>query len=493
MSSEEGTLGEGSRLTEGPSPLMAEFTFGAELDTYSNLWRWLSIADMAHVRELDEAGVFPSHVADSLLAGLHETHSSSPPKLEASLGDVYNNRDAFLRDRLGEVADWVHTGRARREATTLAWQLETRVAIERAVRRIAELVGTLVNLAEEHTQAVMSDFTYLQHAQPTTLAHYLLGFAYPLRRDIDRLNASLSLVNSSPAGSGSVNGTRFAIDRERIAADLEFDGVIVHTRDAMWAPDMAIDTAAATTSALVTIDRLSEELQVWASSEFGYFTPADRHTRTSVIMPQKKNPYGLAMIRGQCRQQLGDLVSVIATNLTVSGQPDNRVLSYGSVPKGLERLAGVAGLLAEHLSEGHFDTARMRHGASSGFTSSTEICDWLMEQASVSNRHAHRLVGLAVRRAIEHERDVLQVSDLMDAAAELELARPEIDAEVLAELQDPDSVLASRKGTGSAREVGRMIRDLRDSIDSLPDSRFEGFEGRYLASIRARVEERRAE
>lgn len=493
MTADQGSLGEGSRLTEGPSPLMAEFTFGFELDTYAGLWRWLSIADMAHARELGRAGVLPDGVESVLLPALFDAHHLDPPELDASIGDLYNNRDSFLRHHLGDVADWIHTGRARREATTLAWQLETRSQLERATAGVVALVRALVDVASAHVDTVMPDFTYLQHAQPTTLGHYLLGFAYPLSRDLDRLAGALSRVNRCPAGSGSVNGTRHGLDRTRMALDLEFDDAMVHTRDAMWAPDLAIEPSAIAMSAFVTIDRIAEELQVWATSEFGFFHTSDRHSRTSVVMPQKKNPYGLAMIRGLGRAQLGELVAVVATNLTVSGQPDNRILSYGVVPGSLHKLAGVSALLAEHLTDGEFDTSRMRDASGSGFTSATEICDWLTENHAMSNRHAHRLVGYAVRRAIDDERDLLSLEDLREASVELGLELPDIGEDQLADLQDPEVVLASRTGVGSAADVEAMVGELRSALDTVPSPRFGDFEERYLKSIRAEIMERRAE
>jgi argininosuccinate lyase len=245
-------------------------------------------------------------------------------------------------------------------------------------------------------------------------------------------------------------------------------------------------------SAMITVDRLSEELQLWTTAEFGYFEPADRHSRTSVIMPQKKNPYGLAMIRGHARDQVGHLISVITTNLTLTGQPDNRVRAYGEVPASLERLEGAAGLLAEHLELGEFDTVAMAKSAGIDFTTATEICDWMSFEHGVSNRDAHAVVGKAVRHAIERGSDSLTLEDIQQAAGELEVELPSIEPGLLDSLQDPMTTLEHRTGLGSVTDVERMIQELARQLDTLPSSRFADFEQRYLDSIVRAIDERNA-
>lgn len=287
-----------------------------------------------------------------------------------------------------------------------------------------------------------------------------------------------------------MNGSRIPIDREKLARDLWFDGLVTHTRDAMWAPDIALDPMWATMSAMVTIDRLAEELQIWSTAEFSYFEPADRHARTSVIMPQKKNPYGLAMIRGHARDEVGHLVSVITTNLTPTGQPDNRVKAYGQVPMSLRRLEGSAGLLAEHLEMGEFDTASMSRSAGKNFTTATEICDWMTLEHEVSNRDAHSVIGRAVREAIARGSEVLEVDDISLAARELGVELPRISADALASIQDPASTVRQRVGVGAVTDVSRMIADLSAELDNVPSARFSDFESGYLDSIAAIIEGR---
>lgn len=478
-----------TRLADTPSELMRSATFGYELSTYPNLWHWLSVADMAHVVALAEAGVIERAAARELLLGLLGSHDQPMPPLDPGKGDLYSNRHAWLRERLGDAADMIATGRARREATTIAWHLESRSRLEDAITSLKTLIERLLALAQEHRSSLMPDFTYLQHAHPTTLGHYLLTFAYPLRRDLERLASALQEMNRSPAGAGSVNGSRLPLDREQMARLLEFDGLMVHTRDAMWAPDVAFGVGSPVLSAFVTIDRLVEELQIWSTYEFGFFEPADAHARTSVIMPQKKNPYGLAMLRGRARDALGRFVSIVATNLTPTGQPDNRITAYGEVPGLLNDLATSALLLDEHLQDGEFDVDRMSRAAGRAHTSATEICDWLTLERGVSNGQAHAIVGYAVRLATARSSEFLNIEDLDSAASELGIHSPNIDEATLQSLQDPATILSERRGRGSAADLQFMVGDLESSLETVPGPRFSGFEQRFLTMINEKTDE----
>ncbi|MBY5161954.1 argininosuccinate lyase [Salsipaludibacter albus] len=484
-----GFLGEAARLSEAPSDGLATTTFARELQAAGWLWDALGLADMAHVHELTTAGVLDPAIGRQLLADLLAFHDDTPVEavtLDPAVGDTYNNRDRMLHERFGDRMGHVHTGRARREATTLAWHLVTRSMLLDSIRATTELLDALLDVADEHRITVLPDTTYLQHAQPTSLAHWLLGHAHPVARDLDRLAASLALVNRSPAGSGSVNGSRFPLDRARMADLLGFDAPIVHTRDAMWAPDLALSTMSSVLAAMTPIDRLVEELQLWATSEYGFVSLADRHARTSVIMPQKKNPYSLAMIRGHAREVVGDLVAVATTNLTPSGQPDNRTASYDRVPTALRWHAGSARLLADVLRGADFHADRMRTEALTGFATSTDVCDWLVETTDLDNRTVHRTVGRAVRAAIDDGRDQLAAADLHTAAEELGADLPDVDPAELDRLGDPEHLLSLRTQLGGAATVPTMLADLRTTARraTVPDDHpLATFDGRFLATI----------
>ncbi len=490
-----GFLGEGGRLSQPPSGRLAETAFARELEVAQWMWDELSLADMAHVRELIESSVIPAPAGRGLLEALLATHgvTTEAVGLDPVVGDLYNNRDTYLQERFGDIVGMIHTGRARREATTVAWHLRLRHLLIEAIEAGLELAECVVDVAAAERDTLMPDFTYLQHAHPTTLGHYLLGFAYPIVRGVDRLGTAFASVNQSPAGSGSVNGSRFPLDRSRMAADLEFEGIVPHTRDAMWAPDVAIEVGAAALSALTTIDRFAEELQIWATSEFGFVEFADRHTRTSVIMPQKQNPYGLAMIRGHARTALGDFTGIVATNLTPSGQPDNRTASYDRLPATVSWGAKSHRLLAEMIREARFDRDRMAAGAAEGYAYATDLCDFLVQAAGIENRVAHQVVGLAVRSAIEQKRPDLDLSAIMEAATALDVHLPNLDEAEFSRNLDARYLIEIRRGQGGAGQLDPMFEELRDRI-RMTKSRFadhplKDHTLRYLSKIEAYKEQ----
>jgi argininosuccinate lyase len=459
-------LGAGSRLQGAPAATLATSAFAHELRATRYLWAGMGHADMAHLGMLVEAGIVSPADGAILLDAFEDLQGLAPEDLtlDPASGDVYSNRDRMLADLVGHArAGLIHTGRARREATTIAWQLACRERLLRAGTAAAGLLVTLVSVARRHRGSLMPDFTYLHHAQPTTLGHYLTGFAWPLSRDLDRLARALDLVNRSPAGSGSVNGSRLPLDRALAADLLECHGIIEHTRDAMWAPDMALEQMAVALSLATTLDRIAEDLHIWNTAEFGFVELADQHTRTSVVMPQKKNPYGLAYVRGMARAMLGAFTGVAATGLTPSGQPDNRIFAYESVPAALDRVSEALELMADTLAQAAFDTERMKDAAASGYSYATDLCDLLVLEAGIDNRTAHRIVGRAVRRALDAA-DPIDAGALQRAAIELDLELPEVDSAHIDEVRRPEAIVASRLTPGGAAPapLGEMLVDLEE-------------------------------
>jgi argininosuccinate lyase len=212
-------------------------------------------------------------------------------RLDPALGDLVMNREAWLRDRIGRTAGYLLVGRPRREAVTVGFHLAVRGRILALVAALEQLQRTLVDLAAGHVRTLAVDYTYWQPAQPTTLAHALLGYAYPIGREVDRLQGAFGRANASPAGAGCTNGTAITLDRLAIAERLGFDGVVLNARDANWQPDLAFELTAIAASTSLALDRLAEDLLIWGTREFGFVELADRAARVSLAMPQKKNPY----------------------------------------------------------------------------------------------------------------------------------------------------------------------------------------------------------
>lgn len=485
-------LGAGARLAALPSANLVDSAFRAELRSARFLYEGLSYADLAHVLMLAEQQIIPPEPATALLGALVDLHEAGLSQLaiDPKWGDLYNNRDAELQRRLGAVAGWLHAGRARREALTIGWLLHLRATGAHLLRAQLDFVRAVAGVAEQYADWLMPDFTYLQHAHPTTLGHFLLGFAYPVLRDAERWRGELRFVDRSPAGSASTNGSRLPLSRERMRELLGFAALAVHNRDAMWQSDVPINLMGVLVSLATSFDRLAEELQIWATEEFGYFDIADEHARTSVIMPNKKNPYALAFVRGQARELTGQLVSVIATNQTPSGQIDNRNTAYDLVPRAIESVQGLAVLLADVLSKGRFDRARLEAQAQAGFTFATEATDLLMLNEGVDSRSAHEIVGAAVAQAITGQPFVEALAAAFSATTGRALSQKK---SALKAALTARSIVSSRQGVGSCTpaSIAQMIAELRHAAAEMEtDLEQHSAAAKFPATLREAVGKR---
>ena len=218
-------------------------------------------------------------------------------------------------------------------------------------------------------------------------------------RTVDRLTTGLDGINRSPAGAGGVNGSPLVGDRARTAALLGFDGVIEHTRDAMWQSDGLTGLVADAASLATTLDRLAEDLEIYASAEFGWVVLGEGHTRSSVLMPQKRNPYALTMVRGAAGVLIGRATGMSALAKSPSARSDNLIFAYGEVPRALELATRTTRLMAGVVRDLTVDAERMRAALYGGFAQAADLAEHLMATVRLDYRSAYDLVGAAVRRA----------------------------------------------------------------------------------------------
>lgn len=455
------------RLIEPPAEQLVRTAYAREIGDAAILYEGMSLADIAHVVGLIEANIIPREPGGELLAALLTLHPAPPLDfaLDPAHGDLYSNREAYLR-MLAAPVGWLSAGRARREASTIAYRLAARKRLLNLAAALESCAVAALDLAETHRATLFPDYTYLQPAQPTTFGHYLLTFVYPLLRDLERTRAAFARTNLSPAGAGSVNGSRLPLDRARLAELLGFDGLIPHTRDAMWQADGPIEIAALIASSLVTLDRLAEDLQIFSTAEFGLVELADRHTRTSVIMPQKKNPYSLAYLRGVCGESIGALAAMAAVGKTPSGQIDNRIFAYGDIPRALDQAIGAARLMADVLRGLTVNAELAAKRVGENFIGATDLAEVIMLDCGLEYKAAHNLVSRAVRSALDSGAPTL-TADLLEAAAQSHLGRSlNLDPATIAEALDPARIVAARSGAGGAGEAptAQMIAECRESV-----------------------------
>ncbi len=465
--------GVGSRLASGPAAELVQTAFARELADQLPLFRGMSLADIAHTLVLIETGVIPSVAGASLLEALlalHEQPADFVPVPEK--GDLYTNREAWLATHTSAVG-WLGAGRARRESTTTGFRIILRSHLLAFANALIKTGLALLTRAAEYQNALMADYTYLQPAQPTTFAHYLLTFVYPLLRDLQRIQELYARANLSPAGCGSVNGSRIPQNRQRQAELLGFDGLIPHARDAMWQPDEVIEMLSVAVIALVNLDRLAEDLQIFATAEFNLIELADGHSRASVIMPQKKNPYALNYVRGATNELTGMLQSVATSERTPSGQVDNRVFAYGNVPRALETATGVAMLMAAVLSGMRFNADLAQSRLLNGFAAATDLAETITLETGLDFRSAHRIVGWLVREAVQAKRSMcdLTLTDL-NAAAQAMLGHSlTLSEQAFIGALNPATAIAARRDVGCAapEPLNAMLTECRAAIEQYVD------------------------
>jgi argininosuccinate lyase len=460
----------------------------------------MNLADLAHVLDLADAGVIPPDAAGQLLALLLETLDVPADQFpyRPEYGEPYNSRERYFAGRVGDVAGWLHAGRPRREAIRIAFRLQLRDVLVDLIEAAAELAGELSTVAGAHATTLIADQTYLQHAQPSTFGHYLLSFAYPALRDGARLDEALAWTDASPGGAGCVNGTRLRADRANVAALLGFRDIAEHTRDAMWQTDGLFAMVSAAAGLLVTQSKLAEDLEIWASQEFDYVTLADGYSRASVLMPQKRNPYALSIIRGAAGTLIGKLTGLLAVAKTPSARSDNLIFAYGEVPRALELALRTTRLSAGVVRTLEVNAERMSAALAAGFSQATDLAEYIMQACGIDYRTAYRVVGHAVREASAAGlRGVDVDGTLLDRAAVAVTGQPlGLAGHDLSEVLDPIQIVRSRTGRGGAapEEVIRMAADVRRQAAAMCDrarrwrSAYERASGELVAAARRRVE-----
>jgi argininosuccinate lyase len=471
--------------TDGPAPELIGAGFAYESRGAAMLHDGLNLADLAHVLDLLDRQVIARTAAVDLLRVVLGAESIESVGYDPRDGEPYNSRERAFTARIGRTAGWLHAGRPRREATRLAFRLHLRRHTAHVVLAAADLARALADRAGEHRDTLFADQTYLQQAQPSTVAHYLLSFAYPVIRDGHRLLGVVDWLNGSPAGAGCVNGTRLLSDRTPMANRLGFDHVIVNTRDAMWQVDGLVQLVSTLASLALTQSTLAEDLEIWASSEFDYVDLADEYSRASVLMPQKHNPYSLSVIRGTTGVLIGHVAGMLAVQKSPSARSDNLIFAYGEIPVALEHTRRVTELTTGVIDTMTINASRMREELARGFSQATDVAEQLMLSAGIDYRTAYDVVGATVRRLATEGRSGGDLTGalLADEAMTL-LGRPvAIDADSLALALDPAAIVATRVGVGGAapEPVHEMLAEVAGDVDALAASA----QGRLAAMDRA--------
>ncbi|HEY2327076.1 MAG TPA: lyase family protein [Gaiellaceae bacterium] len=449
-------LGRGGRLRGAAADELVAAAFAAEAAHGPRLAKGLSLADLAHVVALVEGGDLRGDDAQALLRGLLELHEIPGDEFpwNASLGDAFNSREAELERRVGRsAAGWLSAGRPRREAFRVGVRVTARMGVRELHDALAAQVAALAAHAARTRAALATDYTYLQPAQPTTVGHLLLAYAYPALRDADRTRDSHAALGKSVAGAGGSAGSRWNLDRIRLAELLGCDGLIEHAKDAAWQADVYVDLLATLAIAATHQSELAQDFEIYASQEFGLVELADAHSRASALMPQKKNPYALAAIRTQAGQAAGDVSAALVALHTGSARTDHFHLLNGTVPRALEEAVAIARLTASVLDGIDLRLDRFEQIARESFVTAADVADVLALSGQLDYRSAHKVVGRAVRELVDAgEPPSALTPERLSSAANALGHSAELDAATLASALDPAACAEARRQAGSSSQ-----------------------------------------
>ena len=391
----------GGRFAEGPSAVMREINASIPFD--KRLWRQDLRGSQAHAAMLGAQGIISPEDAAAIGTGLElvaaDFRADGVP-VDLALEDIHMLAESRLAEKIGATAGRLHTARSRNDQVATDFRLWVRDSIDEADRALAILIDALLTRAEEHAGSVMPGFTHLQVAQPVTLGHHLMAYVEMFGRDRSRLRDARARMNLCPLGSAALAGTGFPIDREMTAAALGFDGPTRNSLDSVSDRDFAIEYLTSATQCSLHLSRLAEEFVIWASQPFGFVSLSDQWSTGSSIMPQKRNPDAAELVRGHSGRIAGSLVSLM---MTMKGLP----LAYSKdmqddkppVFEAHDLLGLSIAAMTGMVESATFRTDRMHAAASAGFSTATDLADWLVREGGVPFREAHHITGRAVAKA----------------------------------------------------------------------------------------------
>jgi argininosuccinate lyase len=391
----------GGRFSSGPDAIMEEINASIGFD--HRLYRQDIAGSIAHARMLAETGILTEADRDAILRGLAAVESEIAAgtfTFSRALEDIHMNVESRLKDLIGEPAGRLHTARSRNDQIATDFRLYVRDAIDTLMEQIRTLQLGLVTRAEEEAATIMPGFTHLQSAQPVTFGHHLLAYVEMLGRDFSRFEDARRRMNESPLGAAALAGTSFPIDREMTAKALDFDRPMANSLDAVADRDFILETLAAASICAVHLSRFAEELVIWSSAQFGFVRLSDKFSTGSSIMPQKRNPDAAELVRAKIGRILGALTSlmVVMKGLPLTYSKDmqeDKEVAFDALDSLSLSLAAMTGMVADLAA----NREKMRASAAAGFSTATDIADWLVREANVPFREAHHITGRVVALA----------------------------------------------------------------------------------------------
>ncbi len=466
MSDKDANTMWGGRFQMSPSELMVEINASIAFD------KVLAPQDIrgskAHAEMLAAQGIISAADAAAIARGLDQVQAeieSGQFQFSAALEDIHLNIESRLTEIIGEPGRRLHTARSRNDQVALDFRMYVRDALDHQIGAVRHLQRVLAAKAAAHADVIMPGFTHLQPAQPVTFGHHLLAYVEMLERDAGRLSDARRRLNECPLGSAALAGTSFPIDRAATAQALGFDRPTANSLDGVSDRDFALETLAAASILAMHLSRLSEEIVIWMTPQFGFVRLSDRWTTGSSIMPQKRNPDAAEL----CRAKIGRIAGAFQGLLMVmKGLPltyskdmqEDKETTFDALRAIAVALAAMTGMI-EDLEP---VPVAMRAAAGRGYSTATDLADWLVRELALPFREAHHVTGsivrLAEQRGINLEALPLEV---------MQGVEPRITAAVFTVLSVEASVASRTSYGGTApQNVRKMAAEWIKRLESPP-------------------------
>jgi argininosuccinate lyase len=446
----------GGRFGSGPGEIMEEINASIGFDR--RLFAQDIKASKAHAKMLADCSIISKSDAAEIIRGLDKVQSeieSGSFTFSRALEDIHMNIESRLTDLIGAPAGRLHTARSRNDQIAVDFRLYVRDGIDMLDSELKSLQGALATKALAHAATIMPGFTHLQPAQPVTFGHHCLAYVEMLSRDRGRFADARHRMNESPLGAAALAGTSFPIDRKQTAKELGFRAPMRNSLDAVADRDFALETLSAAAICATHLSRLAEEIVLWSSPQFGFIGLSDKFSTGSSIMPQKRNPDAAELVRAKTGRILGALTALLVVMkglpLTYSKdmQEDKEPL-FDTLDTLSLALAAMTGMIDDMEP----DKTVMRAAAARGFTTATDLADWLVRVSGLPFREAHHVTGKLVALA---EKRGVELKDL--ELAEMRKIHDGITGDALKLLNVDQSVSSRRSFGGTApANVARAAR-----------------------------------
>ena len=439
----------GGRFERKPAELMQAINVSIGFD------QRLAAQDLAgsraHAAMLSKQRVISSADGKLILEGLDrieaEMRAGTFP-FRDEFEDIHMNVEARLAELIGPVAGRLHTARSRNDQVAVDFRLWVKAACERTIGQVEALQRALLTRAGEHAATLMPGFTHLQPAQPVTFGHHLMAYVEMFGRDASRFRGAIERMDECPLGAAALAGSPYDIDRFDTARALGFAGPTANSLDSVSDRDFALEALSAASICAVHLSRMAEEIVIWSTPQFGFIALSDAFTTGSSIMPQKRNPDAAELIRAKVGRILGSLtqLTVVMKGLPLAYSKDMQedkppvFEAFDALDLSLAAMAGMA-------LDMQPNTARMAEAAGGGYSTATDLADWLVRKLDLPFREAHHVTGRAVKRA---EQLGLSLAEM--PLQELQSIEPRITGDVY-QVLTPQASAASRQSYGGTAPV----------------------------------------